>query len=67
MSEVLTHDAVSNAGRHAMTALAACTEGAALEEQLKAVGRTLQGKPVNTVALRRAIAAKLRAAERYVI
>jgi alkylation response protein AidB-like acyl-CoA dehydrogenase len=67
MTEVLAHDAVSNVARHAMTALAACSEGGALEEQLQAVRRTLQGKPVNTVALRRAIAAKLRAAERYVI
>jgi butyryl-CoA dehydrogenase len=67
MTQVLAQDALSNVERYAVIALAACSEGAALDQQLKAVRQALQRRPVNTVNLRRAIAAKLRASERYVV
>jgi alkylation response protein AidB-like acyl-CoA dehydrogenase len=67
MAQVLVQDAVSNVERHAATALAACSEGAALDQQLNALRQALQQRPVNTVGLRRAIAAKLRAAEKYLV
>jgi butyryl-CoA dehydrogenase len=67
MTQVLVRDAVGNAERHAMTALAASSEGAALDQQLMAVRRCLQNRPVNAVSLRREIATRLRAAEKYVI
>jgi hypothetical protein len=67
MTGVLVRDSVREVERHAEMALAACSEGAALDQQLGAVRRTLQGRPVNAVSLRRAIAAKLLAAEKYVV
>ncbi len=67
MTRVLVEDAVAAIERHATTALAACAEAGNLDQQLAAVRRTLQHRPVNTVSLRRAIAGRLRAAERYVV
>jgi butyryl-CoA dehydrogenase len=67
MTAVLVQDSVSEVERHAVAALAACSEGAVLDQQLKAVRRALHPTPVNTVGLRRAIAGRLRAAERYVV
>jgi hypothetical protein len=67
MTQVLVDDAVGNVERHARLALAACGDGAQLDQQLAAVGRMLQDRPVNAVKLRRAIASSLRAAEKYVI
>jgi len=67
MTEVLVEDAASNVERQAVTALAACGEGAPLDQQLKAVRRTMQRRPVNAVGLRRTVAARLRTVERYVI
>jgi butyryl-CoA dehydrogenase len=67
MTEVLVRDSVSEAERHAVAALAACSEGAALDQQLGAVRRALRFTPVNAVGLRRAISAKLRASERYLV
>ena len=66
MTVVLVQDAVHEVERHAVAALAACSEAAVLDQQIQAVHRTLQHTPINAVALRRAIAAKLRAAEKYV-
>jgi hypothetical protein len=67
MTVVVVQDAVREIERQATTALAACGEGAALDQQLAAVRRMLQHTPANTIALRRAIAGRLRAAERYVV
>jgi alkylation response protein AidB-like acyl-CoA dehydrogenase len=67
MTRVLLQDAVGGVERHAAAALAACAEGAALDQQLGAVRRALQHRPVNAVELRRAIAARLRAAEKFVV
>jgi Acyl-CoA dehydrogenase, C-terminal domain len=67
MTRVLVEDAVGSVEWHAATALAACTAGVALDQQLAAVRRTLQHRPVNAVELRRAIAERLRAAEKYVL
>lgn len=67
MTQVLVEDAVTNLERHARTALAACSEQQGLDQQLAAVRQTLQHTPVNTVNLRRTIAANLRTTEKYVI
>jgi hypothetical protein len=66
MTVVLVENAVGDIERHAVTALAASSEGAALDQQLAAVRQALRHTPVNTVALRRAIAERLRTVERYV-
>ncbi|MEX2300537.1 MAG: acyl-CoA dehydrogenase family protein [Bryobacterales bacterium] len=67
MTVVLVQDAIGQIERQATTALAACGDGSALDQQLAAVRRTLRHTPLNTIALRRAIAGRLRTAEKYVV
>jgi butyryl-CoA dehydrogenase len=67
MTVVLVQDAVGEIERHATTALAACAEASALDQQLAAVRKMLRHTPLNTIALRREIAGRLRTAEKYVV
>jgi butyryl-CoA dehydrogenase len=67
MTVVLAQEAAATVERHAVTVLAACSKGATLDKQLAAVRGTLRHTPADAVALRRSIAARLRAAERYLV
>jgi alkylation response protein AidB-like acyl-CoA dehydrogenase len=57
-------DVIDSAGR---TVMAACSEGDTLRTNLAVLKRFTKYEPVNTIALRRSIAARLIAAERYVV
>jgi butyryl-CoA dehydrogenase len=67
MTVVLVEDTAQEVERQATTVLSACSEAAALDQHLAAVRKSLRHTPVNTVALRRTIAGRLRSVERYVL
>jgi hypothetical protein len=67
MTAVLVQDAIAEIERQATTALAACGDGSALDQQLGAVRKALRHTPLSTIALRREIAGRLRTAEKYVV
>jgi alkylation response protein AidB-like acyl-CoA dehydrogenase len=67
MSAVFLRDAMDTIDVVARTILAACSEGDALRTNLTVLKRFTKADQVNTIALRRGIAAKLLQAERYVV
>jgi butyryl-CoA dehydrogenase len=67
MARVYARDAMRELQRHLATVLAACAEGDALDKQLAAMENLTAFRPVNAVALRRAIAGRLLAAEKYLV
>ena len=64
-ARVCLHDAADRVGIAAGTALSAVAEGDALRTQLAVLRRFLKREPVDTIALRRGIAAAVQASDRY--
>ncbi len=67
IAAVFTRDAMGRIDAAARTVLAACGEGDALRANLAFLRRLTRFEPVNTIALRQRIAARLIEAERYVV
>jgi alkylation response protein AidB-like acyl-CoA dehydrogenase len=67
MTAVFVHDAMETVESAARRVVAACSEGDALRMNLSILKRFTKCDPVNTIALRRRIAARLLEAERYVV
>ena len=67
MTRAFAVDALAHAGDRAATALAASVEGPKLDQYWGALRRLTRVAPVNTVALRRSIAERVIAAEKYVV
>jgi alkylation response protein AidB-like acyl-CoA dehydrogenase len=67
MCGVFLHEAMETIESLARTVLAACAEGDALRTNLAVLKRFAKSEPVNAIALRRNIAARLLEAERYVV
>jgi hypothetical protein len=67
MCAVLLRDALTRVEVSARSVLGACLEGDALRTQMMALRRLAEHEPVNGVRLRREIAARLLARERYVV
>jgi len=67
MVAVLSREAMDTIDAAARTVLAACSEGDALRTNLAVLKRFTKYEPVNTIGLRRQIAARLIQAERYVV
>ncbi|MSV29438.1 MAG: acyl-CoA dehydrogenase [Bryobacterales bacterium] len=67
MTAVLTCDAMAHIEQTARTVLAACSEGDALRSNMAVLRRFSKYEPVNAVALRRRIAARVIDAGRYVV
>jgi alkylation response protein AidB-like acyl-CoA dehydrogenase len=66
MCTVLLRDALARVETSARNVLGACLEGAALHAQMTVLRRLAECDPVDAVRLRRAIAGRLLARERYV-
>jgi len=64
-ASVLLEDGAGRIETHARAALAASVEGDMLRTQLAVLRRFLKREPVDTIALRRAVAAAVEAADRY--
>jgi alkylation response protein AidB-like acyl-CoA dehydrogenase len=62
---VFVHDAMDRIEKNARTALAATEEGDTLRTQLAALRRLVKHEPVNSIALRRRVAAAVLAQNRY--
>ena len=67
MGTVLLRDALARVEKSARDVLGACLEGAALHTQMLMLRRLAECDPVDAVTLRRAIAGRLLARERYVV
>jgi len=67
MVTVLLHDALATLQQRAALVMNACGEGSALQQNLAAAHKLTRARPVNTVALRRRIAERLLAAEKFVV
>src|SRR5260370_5751370 len=67
MVAVLSREAMDTIDAAARTVLTACSEGDALRTNLAVLQRFTKYEPVNTIGLRRQIAARLIQAERYVV
>ncbi len=67
MTAVLTCDAMAHIEQTARTVLAACSEGDALRSNMAVLRRFSKYEPVDAVALRRRIAARVIDAGRYVV
>ena len=67
MSRVFVREALNLCEQQARTVLAACAEGDALRIALGGLKRLAKYEPVNAIALRRQIAERLLAAERYTL
>jgi alkylation response protein AidB-like acyl-CoA dehydrogenase len=67
MCTVLLRDALARVETSARNVLGACLEGAALREQMTVLRRLAECDPVDAVGLRRAIAGRLLARERYLV
>ena len=65
MTQVFVHDALDRVEKNARTVLAACEEGDMLRTQLAMLRRLLKREPVNSVALRRQVAAAVIEQGRY--
>jgi alkylation response protein AidB-like acyl-CoA dehydrogenase len=65
-ASVLAHDAATQVDTAARTALAAMASGDTLRTYLAALRRTLKVPPVNTIAVRRRIAAEVVDSRRYI-
>ena len=67
MAAVFAREAMDTIESAARTVLAACSEGDALRTNLAVLKRFTKYEPVDAIALRRKIAARLIQAERYVV
>ena len=67
MTAVFLRDAIARIEISARTVLAACSEGDALRTNMAVLRRFAKYDPVDAVAIRRRIAERLLAAERYVV
>ena len=67
ITAVFVRDAMGRVEASARTVLAACEEGDALRANLAFLRRLTRFEPVNAIALRQQIAARLIAAEKYVV
>jgi len=67
MSAVFLRDALARVETSARNVLGGCLEGAELHSQMTVLRRLAECDPVDSVALRRAIAGRLLARERYVV
>jgi alkylation response protein AidB-like acyl-CoA dehydrogenase len=67
MVAVFSREAMDTIETAARTVMAACSEGDALRTNLAVLKRFTKYEPVNAIALRRKIAARLIQAERYVV
>jgi len=67
MAPVFLREAMESVESAARTVLAACSEGDALRTNLAVLKRFTKFEPVNAIALRRNIAARLLASERYAV
>ena len=67
MCAVLLRDALSRVEVSARQVLGACSEGDALRTNMAVLRRLAKYEPVNAVALRRQIAGRLLARERYLV
>jgi hypothetical protein len=67
MCAVFLQEAMETVESCARTVLAACSEGDALRTNLAVLKRFTKFEPVNAIALRRNIAARLLQAEHYVV
>ena len=67
MVTVLLHGALATLQQGASLVMNACAEGSALHQNLAAAHKLTRARAVNTVALRRRIAERLLAAEKFVV
>jgi len=67
MVTVLLHDALATIQQRAGLVMNACGEGSALQQNLAAVHKLTRARAMNAVALRRRIAERLLAAEKFVV
>ena len=67
MVTVLFHDALASIQQRAGLVMNACGEGSALQKNLAAVRKLTRAEPVDTIALRRRIAGRLLAAEKFIV
>jgi alkylation response protein AidB-like acyl-CoA dehydrogenase len=67
MCAVFLRDAMTTIENAARNVLAACSDGDALRTNLAVLKRFTKFEPVNAIAIRRRIAARLLAADRYVV
>jgi alkylation response protein AidB-like acyl-CoA dehydrogenase len=67
MCAALLRDALARVETSARNVMGACLEGAALHSEMAALRRLFECDPVDAVGLRRAIAGRLLARERYVV
>ncbi len=67
MTSVFLRDAMTTIENASRNVLAACSEGDALRTNLAVLKRFTKFEPLNAIAIRRRIAARLLAADRYVI
>ena len=67
MVTVLFHDALASIQQRAGLVMNACGEGSALQKNLAGVRKLTRADAVNTVALRRRIAGRLLAAEKFIV
>jgi alkylation response protein AidB-like acyl-CoA dehydrogenase len=67
LTRVFVREAMETIESSARTVLAASSEGDTLRTNLAVLKRFTKFEPVNTIAIRRAVAAKLLAAERYTV
>jgi hypothetical protein len=67
MTQALVQETMSKVEQSAISSLSGSSEGPALDQQVKGVKKFLHFTPRNAIALRRSIAGKLRAAERYIL
>ena len=67
MVTVLFHDALASIQQWAGLVMNACGEGSALQKNLAGVRKLTRAGAVNTVALRRRIAGRLLAAEKFIV
>ena len=67
MTAVFAHDAMETIESAAKTVLAACAEGDALRTNLAVLKRFTKYEPVNTIALRKKIAARMIESGKYTV
>jgi hypothetical protein len=67
MTAVLVRDAMAHIDVTARTVVAACSDGDTLRTNLVVLRRFSKYEPVDAIALRRQIAQRLLAAERYTV
>ena len=67
MVTVLFHDALAAIQQRAGLVMNACGEGSSLQKNLAGVHQLTRAEPVDTIALRRRIAGRLLAAEKFIV